>query len=81
MNQLFNASSSSTSPLQSRLGSTQQTPQLSQMSRLLEFIKTTTPEQAKQQVEQLIKERGITPQEFEAVKKQASEIANALGIK
>lgn len=81
MNQLFNASSGSTSPLQSRLGSTQQTSRLSQMSRLLEFIKATTPEQAKRQVEQLIKERGITPQEFEAVKKQASEIANALGIK
>ena len=81
MNQLFNASSNSTSLLQSHLGSTQQMSQLSQMSRLLEFIKTTTPEQAKQQVEQLIKERGITQQEFEAVKKRASEIANALGIK
>ena len=54
---------------------------LSQMSHLMEFIKTTSPEQAKAQVEQLIKERGITQQEFDAVKQQASEIARVLGIK
>lgn len=47
----------------------------------MEFIKTTSPEQAKAQVEQLIKERGITQQEFDAVKQQASEIAKVLGIK
>lgn len=63
-----------------RAGQFQQPP-LSQMSHLMEFIKTTSPEQAKAQVEQLIKERGITQQEFDAVKQQASEIARVLGIK
>ena len=81
MNQLFNMLGNSSNPLKPSLGSTQQQSPLSQMSHLMEFIKTTSPEQAKAQVEQLIKERGITRQEFDAVKRQASEIAKVLGIK
>ncbi len=81
MNQLFNALGNSSNPLRPNLWSTQQQSPLSQMSNLMEFIKTTSPEQAKAQVEQLIKERGITQQEFDAVKQQASEIAKVLGIK
>lgn len=81
MNQLFNALGNSSNQLKPSLGSTQQQSPLSQMSYLMEFIKTTSPEQAKAQVEQLIKERGITQQEFDAVKRQASEIAKVLGIK
>lgn len=80
MNQLFNMLGNSSNPLKSNLGLTQQQSPLSQMSHLMEFIKTTSPEQAKAQVEQLIKERGITQQEFDTVKQQASEIAKALGI-
>ena len=68
-------------PVKPSLGSTQQQSPLSQMSHLMEFIKTTSPEQAKAQVEQLIKELGITQQEFDAVKRQASEMAKVLGIK
>lgn len=60
MNQLFNMLGNSSNPLKPNLGSTQQQSPLSQMSHLMEFIKTTSPEQAKAQVEQLIKERGIT---------------------
>ena len=62
MNQLFNMLGNSSNPLKPNLGSTQQQSPLSQMSHLMEFIKTTSPEQAKAQVEQLIKERGITQQ-------------------
>lgn len=69
MNQLFNMLGNSSNPLKPNLGSTQQQSPLSQMSHLMEFIKTTSPEQAKAQVEQLIKERGITQQEFDAVQK------------
>lgn len=49
MNQLFNALGNSSSPLKPSLGSTQQQSPLSQMSHLMEFIKTTSPEQAKAQ--------------------------------
>ena len=53
MNQLFNALGNSSNPLKPSLGSTQQQSPLSQMSHLMEFIKTTSPEQAKAQVNQL----------------------------
>ena len=51
------------------------------MRQLLDFLKKTPPEQAKQQVEQLLKERRISTQELAAYQQKAQELAKILGIK
>lgn len=51
------------------------------MGQLLDFLKKTPPEQAKQQVEQLLKERRISTQELAAYQQKAQELAKILGIK
>ena len=50
------------------------------MSQLMQFIKTTTPQQARAQVEQILKEKQVSSAEFETIKQQAKEIASSLGI-
>lgn len=70
MNQLF----SNRTPHQPQDGS-------SNIGQLLSFLKTTSPEQAKSQVEQLIKERGISQQELSMYQQKAEDLAKILGIK
>lgn len=53
----------------------------SQMVQLLGLIRSTSPQQAKEQVQRLIRERGITQEEWDATARQASEICRALGIR
>lgn len=70
MNQLF----SNRAPQQPQDGN-------SNIGQLLGLLKTTSPEQAKSQVEQLIKERGISQQELEMYQQKAENLAKILGIK
>lgn len=70
MNQLYSKAKSSSMPLNN-----------SQLSQLMQLIRTTSPEQAKQQVQRLIQERGITQEEWERTAAQASEICRTLGIR
>lgn len=49
--------------------------------QLLSLLKGTSPEQAKAQVEQLVKERGVTPQELSMYQRKAEDLAKVLGIK
>ena len=49
--------------------------------QLLSLLKETSPEQAKAQVEQLVKERGVTPQELSMYQRKAEGLAKVLGIK
>lgn len=69
MNQLF-----SNRPPQQQDGS-------SNIGQLLSLLKTTSPDQAKAQVEQLIKERGISQQELSMYQQKAEDLAKILGIK
>lgn len=78
MNQLFRQQPNTNSLLNNVPQN--QLSQMQVMSQLLQFIRTTSPQQAKSQVERLVKERGISQQEFDDIKKQASEIAKALGV-
>lgn len=43
-------------------------------------MKTTTPQSAKQQVEQLVSSGKISSSELEQIKSQATQIAKALGV-
>lgn len=70
MNQLF----SNRTPQQPQDGS-------SNIGQLLSLLKTTSPDQAKSQVEQLIKERGISQQELKMYQQKAENLAKILGIK
>lgn len=70
MNQLFN----NRTPHQPQDGN-------SNIGQLLSLLKTTSPEQAKSQVEQLIKERGISQQELSMYQQKAEDLAKILGIK
>lgn len=70
MNQLF----SNRTPHRPQDGS-------SNIGQLLSLLKTTSPEQAKSQVEQLIKERGISQQELSMYQQKAEDLAKILGIK
>lgn len=70
MNQLF----SNRTPQQPQDGN-------SNIGQLLSLLKTTSPEQAKSQVEQLIKERGISQQELSMYQQKAENLAKILGIK
>ena len=51
------------------------------MTQLMGLIRSTSPQQAKEQVQRLIRERGITQEEWDATARQASEICRALGIR
>lgn len=51
------------------------------IEQLLEFLKKTPPEQARQQVEQLVKERGLSQQELASYQQKALTLAKMLGIK
>lgn len=74
MNSLYNkVSGSQTYPRNSPSGN--------QMEQLLNFIKTTSPSQAKAQVEQLIQEKKVSSSEFEQIKQQAQQIGHVLGFK
>lgn len=53
----------------------------SNITQLLGMLKNTSPEQAKSQVEQLIKERGISQQELSMYQQKAEDLAKILGIK
>lgn len=53
----------------------------SNIGQLLSLLKATSPEQAKSQVEQLIKERGISQQELSMYQQKAENLAKILGIK
>lgn len=53
----------------------------SQTAQLMQLIRSTTPEEAKAQVQRLIRERGITDEEWQQTARQASEICRALGIR
>lgn len=54
---------------------------LSQISSLLKTLQgQMTPQQAQQQVNQLIKERGISDAEFDNIKQQATQICKQLGL-
>lgn len=68
MNPLFN---------QSRPPASQQNPNV---NSLLDFIRTTSPQQAKAQVEQIVRDRGISATEFDAYKQKAQQIAKTLGL-
>lgn len=70
-------------PLRQRLQPVQQTqmPGRPSMGQLMDMIKTTNPLEAKAQVEQIVKERGISQEEFNSYKQQAMQICQALGIK
>lgn len=70
MNQLF----SNRAPQQPQDGN-------SNIGQLLGLLKTTSPDQAKAQVEQLIKERGISQQELKMYQQKAENLAKILGIK
>ena len=52
-----------------------------QIQQLMGLIRQTNPKQAKQQVQRLIQERGITQAEWDETAKQASAICRALGIR
>lgn len=49
--------------------------------QLLSLLKVTSPEQAKAQVEQLVKEKGVTSQELSMYQRKAEDLAKVLGIK
>nr|DAO47158.1 MAG TPA: hypothetical protein [Caudoviricetes sp.] len=49
-------------------------------AQLLDFIKSTNPQQAKMEVERLIKERGISATESEEYKQKAQQIAKSMGL-
>lgn len=51
------------------------------IEQLLDFLKKTPPEQAKQQVERLVKERGLSQQELASYQQKAMDLARILGIK
>lgn len=51
------------------------------IGQLLDFLKKTPPEQAKQQVERLVKERGLSQQELALYQQKAMNLAKILGIK
>lgn len=51
------------------------------IEQLLDFLKKTPPEQAKQQVERLVKERGLSQQELASYQQKAMNLAKMLGIK
>lgn len=70
MNQLF----SNRTPHQQQDGN-------SNIGQLLSLLKATSPDQAKSQVEQLIKERGISQQELKMYQQKAENLAKILGIK
>lgn len=82
MNPLFNKFSNR--PQNPNLQYNNNLPQSNQqinMQQLLQFIKTTSPDQAKRQVEQIIRERGLSPTEVTELQKKAQDIANFLGMK
>lgn len=68
MNPLFNQTHQTTGPRVPNIG------------QLMDFIKNTSPQQAKAQVERLVQEQGISASEFEEYKQKAQSIARTLGL-
>lgn len=62
-------------------GRAQQTLGADQMAQLMQLVRTTTPEQAKEQVQRLVRERGVTQQEWDETAARATAICRELGIK
>lgn len=52
-----------------------------QMGRLVSMLRSTTPRQAKAQIERMVGEGRVTQADLDAAKARATEIAKALGIR
>lgn len=52
-----------------------------QVAQLMQMVRMTDPQQAREQVERMLRERGITQEEWRQTAERASAICRALGIR